>query len=100
MNNSEYKPVILIGAGFTGCDLLHLKIASHIAQVSLLELSEAVAKLRAPAELASDRIKEIIEIVAQAPMPLENYISYNKDKKSKYVKQQNRLAVKFSNRRR
>ena len=100
MHNSEYKPMILIGAGFTGCDLLHLKIASHVAQVSLLELSEAVAKLRAPAELASYRIKEIIEIVAQAPMPLESCSFHTKDKKSKYIKQQHRLAVKFSNRRR
>ncbi len=100
MHNSQYKHVILIGAGFTGCDLLHLKIASHIAQVSLLELSEAVAKLRAPAELASDRIKEIIEIVAQAPMPLKNSMYDTRDKKSKYTKQQHRLAVKYSNRRR
>lgn len=100
MHNSEYKPMILIGAGFTGCDLLHLKIASHVAQVPILELSESIDKLRSPAEIASNRIKEIIEIVAQAPMPLENYLFYNKDKKSKYVKQQHRLAVKFSNRRR
>jgi hypothetical protein len=100
MRNTEYKPIILIGAGFTGCDLLHLKIASYIAQVPLLEFSEVVAKLRAPAELASDRIKELIETVAHAPMPLNNHLCDTIDKKSKYIRKQHRLAVKFSNRRR
>lgn len=100
MNNSEYKPIILIGAEFNGCDLLQLKIASTITQVSLLELSESIAKLRALAELACDRIKEIIEIVGQAPILLDYSLIVKRDKKSKYVMKQHRLAIKYSNRRR
>lgn len=86
------RRVMIIGAGLTGCQLLHLGIAARNASIEFMKIVDAVNKLT-----ITPPSPEAFEITAVA-MPEINFQMAYTPKQSRFTKQQHRYAMKYHSR--
>lgn len=95
----NYSPVIIIGPGLDGCQLISLKLASLNCCISFSEVAQNIKKMEYTSKQSETSLKDLLDSVSSARFN-PNPFFINKNKQTNYVKQQHKLAVRYSNRRR
>lgn len=94
-----HRPIIIIGHGITGCQIMNLKLSGLIRCISFSEVAQSLKQMEYSSKQSETSLKDLLGSVSSARFnPNPFYI--NKNKRSNYVKQQHKLAVRYSNRRR
>lgn len=95
----NYGPVIIIGPGLNGCQLISIKLASLNCCISFSEVAQSLKQMEYSSKQSEMSLKDLLVSVSSARLD-PNPFFINKNKQSNYVKQQHKLAVRYSNRRR
>jgi hypothetical protein len=94
-----HRPIIIIGHGITGCQIMNLKLSGLIRCISFSEVAQSLKQVEYTSKKSEMSLKDMLVSVSSARLD-PNPFFINKNKQSNYVKLQHKLAVRYSNRRR
>lgn len=95
-----YRRIVLMGAGFTGCDLLIFAQTSMAMQTSVDEIATVCSKLRHAMDHVEKDIQELkIMLEGIPPLSWPVQAEHRKEKKPKYIRQQHKYAMRYHGRR-
>ena len=95
MNN-----IVIIGNGLnlTGCQKIHLLVIGRQITDAGICFAQAMQSLQRVTAKVTDSVKSLEKAaLASNPLAIQAH-KISKEKKPKYIRQQHKLAVKFSNR--
>lgn len=93
------RPILIIGHGLTGCQILHVKLSGLMCCKSFSEVAQSLKQMEYSSKQSETSLKDLLGSVSSARLD-PNPFFINKNKQTNYVKQQHKLAVRYSNRRR
>lgn len=89
----------LVGSSFTGCQMLQLRLLSIDTGFTVVELTDAMRNAAAESFRATESFKRLkFSMLGLVKSDLAPVLKGYFEREQKFVKQQNKLSVKHSNR--